>query len=250
MKISVLTIFPDMLRPMLESSILGRAIKNGILEIELVNIRDFSDNKHHNTDDYPFGGGVGMLMMAQPIFAAFESVKTSESLSIYLSPQGQVLSPQIAKELAQEKHLILLCGHYEGVDQRVLDHLIDRELSIGDYVLTGGELAALVVIDAAARFVDGVLGSVDSACEDSFSDGLLEAPQYTRPADFKGMRVPEVLLNGNHAHIAAWQREMQLRVTLKKRPELLKQAPLSEEDKKTIEKIQAEEKLLAKKELL
>ena len=181
-------------------------------------------------------------MMAQPIFSAFEHVKTNESLSIYLSPQGQVFSPQTAKELAQEKHLILLCGHYEGVDQRVLDCLIDRELSIGDYVLTGGELAALVVIDATARFIDGVLGSVDSAWEDSFSDGLLEAPQYTRPADFKGMRVPEVLLNGNHAHIAAWQRKMQLRVTLKKRPDLLINAPLSEEDKKIIEKIQTEEK--------
>lgn len=250
MKISVLTIFPEMLRPMIESSILGRAIKNGILEIELINIRDFSENKHHNTDDYPFGGGVGMLMMAQPIFSAFESVKTDESVSIYLSPQGELLTPRIAKDLAREKHLILLCGHYEGVDQRVLDHLIDREISIGNYVLTGGELAALVVIDAAARFVDGVLGSVDSAQEDSFSDGLLEAPQYTRPADFRGMHVPEVLLNGNHAHIAAWQREMQLRVTLKKRPELLDNAPLSEEDKKIIEKIKTEEKILAKKELL
>ncbi len=242
MKISVLTIFPEMLRPMLESSILGRAVKNGILEIELINIRDFSENKHHNTDDYPFGGGVGMLMMAQPIFSAFEHVKTNESLSIYLSPQGQVFSPQTAKELAREKHLILLCGHYEGVDQRVLDCLIDRELSIGDYVLTGGELAALVVIDATARFVDGVLGSVDSAWEDSVSVGLLEAPQYTRLADFKGMRVPDVLLNGNHAHIAAWQREMQLRVTLKKRPDLLINAPLSEEDKKIRKNIQTEEK--------
>ena len=240
MKISVLTIFPEMLCPMLESSILGRAVKNGILEIELINIRDFSDNKHHNTDDYPFGGGVGMLMMPQPIFSAFDSVKTKESLSIYLSPQGEIFSSQTAKELAKEKHIILLCGHYEGVDQRVIECLIDREISIGDYVLTGGELAALVIIDATARFIDGVLGSTDSAYEDSFSDGLLEAPQYTRPAEFMGIRVPEVLLNGNHAHIAAWQREMQLRVTLKKRPDLLKKSYLSAEDQKILEKIKNE----------
>ncbi len=242
MKISVLTVFPEMLKPMIESSILGRAVKNGLIEIELVNIRDFSDKKHKNTDDYPFGGGVGMLMLPQPIFAAFESVKTPECMSIYMSPQGEVLSQQLAKEFSEQKHLIILCGHYEGVDQRVLDALIDKEVSIGDYVLTGGELAALVVIDATARFIDGVLGSVDSAYEDSFSDGLLEAPQYTRPAEFMGMRVPDVLLNGNHAHIAAWQREMQLRVTLQKRPELIEKADLSKEDKKILKKILEEQK--------
>ncbi len=240
MKISILTIFPEMMKPMIESSILGRAIKKGILDIEIINIRDFAENKHKNTDDYPFGGGVGMLMMAQPIFSAFESVKTEDCTSIYMSPQGEVLTPELAKELSTNKHLIILCGHYEGVDQRVIDNLIDREISIGDYVLTGGELAALVVIDATARFIDGVLGSVDSAYEDSFSDGLLEAPQYTRPADFMGMKVPEVLLNGNHALICKWQREMQLRVTLKKRPELLEKADLSENDKKILEKIKNE----------
>ena len=237
MKISILTIFPEMLKPMIESSILGRAIKKGIIEIEVINIRDFAESKHKNTDDYPFGGGVGMLMMAQPIFSAFESVKTDNSVSIYMSPQGETLTPDIAKELSENKHLIILCGHYEGVDQRVIDNLIDREISIGDYVLTGGELAALVVIDATARFIDGVLGSVDSAYEDSFSDGLLECPQYTRPADFCGMKVPDVLLSGNHKIITEWQREMQLKVTLEKRPDLLEKAILTKEDKKILEKL-------------
>lgn len=237
MKISVLTIFPEMLKPMIESSILGRAIKKGIIEIEVINIRDFAESKHKNTDDYPFGGGVGMLMMAQPIFSAFESIKTQDSVSIYMSPQGETLTPDIAKELSENKHLIILCGHYEGVDQRVIDNLIDREISIGDYVLTGGELAALVVIDATARFIDGVLGSVDSAYEDSFSDGLLECPQYTRPADFCGMKVPDVLLSGNHKLISTWQREMQLKVTLEKRPDLLEKAVLTKEDKKILEKL-------------
>ena len=242
MKISILTIFPDMMKPMLEASILGRAIKNGLLEVEIVNIRDFSEFKHKNTDDYPFGGGVGMLMLPQPIFDAFASLDTEDAYSIYMSPQGETLSPRLAQELSEKKHLIILCGHYEGVDQRVIDHLIDKEVSIGDYVLTGGELAALVVIDAVARFIDGVLGSVDSAYDDSFSDGLLEAPQYTRPADFRGMTVPEVLTNGNHALICAWQREMQLRVTLEKRPDLLEKAELSAEDKKILEKIKKEAK--------
>ncbi len=237
MKISVLTIFPEMLKPMIESSILGRAIKKGILEIEVINIRDFSESKHKNTDDYPFGGGVGMLMMPQPIFSAFESIKTTDSVSIYMSPQGETFSPEIAKELSANKHLIILCGHYEGVDQRVIDNLIDREISIGDYVLTGGELAALVVIDATARFIDGVLGSVDSAYEDSFSDGLLEAPQYTRPAEYKGHKVPDVLLSGNHKLISEWQREMQLKVTLEKRPDLIEKADLTKEDVKFLEKI-------------
>ena len=237
MKISVLTIFPEMLKPMIESSILGRAIKKGIIEVEIINIRDFAESKHKNTDDYPFGGGVGMLMMAQPIFSAFESIKTEDSVSIYMSPQGETLTPDIAKELSGNKHLIILCGHYEGVDQRVLDNLIDREISIGDYVLTGGELAALVVIDATARFIDGVLGSVDSAYEDSFSDGLLECPQYTRPADFNGLKVPDVLLSGNHKLITQWQREMQLKVTLEKRPDLLKKAVLTKEDLKILENL-------------
>ena len=237
MKISILTVFPEMVKPLVETSILGRAVKNGILDIDVINIRDFAQSKHKNTDDYPFGGGVGMLMMPQPIFSAFESIRTEGCLSIYMSPQGEKLSPEIAKELSTKDHLVILCGHYEGVDQRVIDTLIDKEISIGDYVLTGGELAALVVIDATARFIDGVLGSVDSAYEDSFSDGLLEAPQYTRPADFNGLKVPDVLLSGNHKLIAKWQREMQLKVTYEKRPDLLETAELTKEDKKFVEKL-------------
>lgn len=237
MKISILTVFPEMLEPMINCSILGRAIKKGILEIEVINIRDFAESKHKNTDDYPFGGGVGMLMLPQPIFSAFERVKTKDSVSIYMSPQGEIFTSDIAKELSGNKHLIILCGHYEGVDQRVIDNLIDREISIGDYVLTGGELAALVIIDATARFIDGVLGSVDSAYEDSFSDGLLEAPQYTRPADFNGLKVPDVLLSGNHKLITNWQREMQLKVTLEKRPDLLEKADLTKEDQKILKEL-------------
>ena len=237
MKISIMTLFPEMCETFLNESIIGRARKKNLFEVECVNIRDFAGNKHNRVDHILYGGGMGMLMMAEPIFSAFEQIKTEDSLSIYMSPQGETLTPEIAKELSQNKHIIILCGHYEGVDQRVIDNLIDREISIGDYVLTGGELAALVVIDALARFVDGVLGSVDSAYEDSFSDGLLEAPQYTRPADFNGLKVPEVLLSGNHKLITQWQREMQLKVTLEKRPDLLEKANLTKEDKKILEKL-------------
>ena len=206
MKISVLTIFPEMLEP-LKHSILGRAIQNGIIELEIINIRDYSQSKHKNTDDYPFGGGAGMLMMPQPILDCMDSVCPSgEAYKICLSPRGRLFNSDIAQELAQKEQLILLCGHYEGIDQRVID-LMDEELSIGDYVLTGGEPAAIVVIDCISRFIGGVLGSAQSAHEDSFSDGLLEFPQYTRPAEIRGMRVPEVLLSGNHAKISQWRRE-------------------------------------------
>ena len=209
MKISVLTIFPEMLEP-LKHSILGRAIQNGIIELEIINIRDYSQSKHKNTDDYPFGGGAGMLMMPQPILDCMDSVCPSgEAYKICLSPRGRLFNSDIAQELAQKEQLILLCGHYEGIDQRVID-LMDEELSIGDYVLTGGEPAAIVVIDCISRFIGGVLGSAQSAHEDSFSDGLLEFPQYTRPAEIRGMRVPEVLLSGNHAKISQWRREQQL----------------------------------------
>jgi len=230
MKISVLTLFPEMLEPVLKSSILGRAAQSGLIDTTLVNIRDFSANKHKNADDYPFGGGAGMVMMPQPIFDAMESVYSEGAHRIYLSPKGKVFNAEKAKELSKYDHLILLCGHYEGVDQRVLDNIIDEEISIGDYVLTGGELAALVIIDATARFLEGVLGSKESAEMDSFSDGLLEYPQYTRPADFRGMLVPEVLQNGNHAHITKWQREQQLILTAKLRADLLQKATLSKED--------------------
>lgn len=229
MKISVLTIFPEMLEP-LKHSILGRAIQNGIIELEIINIRDYSQSKHKNTDDYPFGGGAGMLMMPQPILDCMDSVCPSgEAYKICLSPRGRLFNSDIAQELAQKEQLILLCGHYEGIDQRVID-LMDEELSIGDYVLTGGEPAAIVVIDCISRFIGGVLGSAKSAHEDSFSDGLLEFPQYTRPAEIRGMRVPEVLLSGNHAKISQWRREQQLVITRRNRPDLLAKANLSKKD--------------------
>ena len=229
MKISVLTIFPEMLEP-LKHSILGGAVEDGIIELEIINIRDYSRSKHKNTDDYPFGGGAGMLMMPQPILDCMDSVCPSgEAYKICLSPRGRLFNSDIAQELAQKEQLILLCGHYEGIDQRVID-LMDEELSIGDYVLTGGEPAAIVVIDCISRFIGGVLGSAQSAHEDSFSDGLLEFPQYTRPAEIRGMRVPEVLLSGNHAKISQWRREQQLVITRRNRPDLLAKANLSKKD--------------------
>lgn len=229
MKISVLTIFPEMLEP-LKHSILGRAIQNGLIDLEIINIRDYSKSKHKNTDDYPFGGGAGMLMTAQPILDCLDAACPSgDAYKICLSPRGRIFNSEIAQELAQKEQLILLCGHYEGIDQRVID-LMDEELSIGDYVLTGGEPAAIVVIDCISRFIGGVLGSAQSAHEDSFSDGLLEFPQYTRPAEIRGMKVPDILLSGDHAKISQWRREQQLIVTRKNRPDLLAKANLSKKD--------------------
>lgn len=242
MKISVLTLFPEMFASVLNSSIMGRAIESGSVSVELVNIRDFSASKHKNADDTPFGGGAGMVMMPQPVFDAMEQIGEPEAWRVYLSPKGHALDDRKARELVQQKHLVLLCGHYEGMDQRVIDHCIDEEISIGDYVLTGGELAAMVVMDAAIRFVPGVLGCDESAHADSFSDGLLEYPQYTRPADFRGMPVPEVLLNGNHAHINRWRRKQQLLLTKERRPELFERAQLTKEDKKLLNELDAEEK--------
>ena len=232
MKIKVFTLFPEMLRPMLSQSILGRAIKNGLIEVELYDIRDYTRDKHRSTDDYPFGGGAGMVMTAQPIVDAIaENTRGFRGRRVYLSPRGRQLNQRIVEELAREDGLVLLCGHYEGVDQRALDSVIDEELSIGDYVLTGGELGALVVIDAVSRLVPGVLGSDESSEDESFTTGLLEYPQYTRPAVFRGMSAPEVLLGGNHADIEAWRREQSLEITLERRPELLDTAPLTDGDK-------------------
>lgn len=230
MKIAILSTFPDMFR-VFDDSILGRAQKNDLLQFDLVNIRDFSQNKHKNTDDYPYGGGAGMLMMAQPIFDSLAHVKSLgyRGKKIYMGPKGRRLDQRLVEELAQEPDLCLLCGHYEGVDQRALDAM-DMEVSIGDYILTGGELAAMVLVDAVARLLPGVLGAVESAQDESFSSGLLEYPQYTRPADYKGMLVPEVLLNGNHAHIAQWRREQALLATYRCRPDLLQTASLSKDD--------------------
>ena len=239
MKIKVFTLFPDMLRAMLSESILGRAISAGLIRVELINIRDYTLDRHRSTDDYPFGGGAGMVMMAQPIVDAIAANTDAARppRRIYLSPRGRTLNQGIVEELAREEELALLCGHYEGVDQRALDSVIDEELSIGDYVLTGGELGALVVIDAVARLVPGVLGSDESSADESFSTGLLEYPQYTRPADFRGARAPEVLLGGNHADIAAWRREQSLALTLQRRPELLETAPLDDGDRDALARL-------------
>ena len=239
MKITILTIFPEMFESVLNSSILGRAREQGLVEVECVDIRPFSDRKHKNTDDYPFGGGAGMVMLAQPIMDAMASV-TGENFRgkrIFMGPRGTTLTTAKARELAKEEHLVLLCGHYEGVDQRALDACIDEEISIGDYILTGGELAAMVLTDAVSRFIPGVLGSGESAEEESFSDGLLEYPQYTRPRELNGMEVPEVLLSGDHAKIKAWRRQESLRATKKFRPDLLDKAELTAKEKKLLEEL-------------
>ena len=221
MKITILTTFPEMFTP-LHTSILGRAEKAGLLTIREVDIRAYSKNKHHNTDDAPFGGGAGKVMLAQPIVDAMRDVQGEHFTGkrIYLSPRGATLTQKKAEALARESELILLCGHYEGVDQRALDLCIDEELSIGDYVLTGGELAAMVLTDCVARLVPGVLGCGESAVSESFTSGLLEYPQYTRPREFEGLAVPEVLLSGNHARIVDWQLHEALYVTLRRRPDM------------------------------
>ena len=237
MKITILTIFPEMFESVLNSSILGRAREQGLVEVECVDIRPFSTLKHKNTDDYPFGGGAGMVMLAQPIMDAMAAV-TGEDFSgkrIFMGPRGTTLTTAKARELAKEEHLVLLCGHYEGVDQRALDACIDEEISIGDYILTGGELAAMVLTDCVSRFIPGVLGSGESAEEESFSDGLLEYPQYTRPREFRGMEVPEILLSGDHAKIKAWRRQESLRATKRFRPDLLEKAELTDKEKKLLE---------------
>ncbi len=233
MRIKVLTIFPEMIAPMLKSSILGRAIEQGLLDVQLVDIRPYSALKHKNTDDYPFGGGPGMVMLAQPIVDAVEdAVKDGfHGRRIYLSPRGRTFDQHMAEELAKDEDLLLLCGHYEGVDQRAIDLVIDEEVSIGDYVLTGGELGAMVIIDAVARLIPGVLGSEESSEDESFSSGLLEYPQYTRPREYRGLEVPEVLLSGDHARISRWRREEALRITKERRPELLERVPLDRKDR-------------------
>ena len=237
MKITILTIFPEMFESVFASSILGRAREQGLIEVECVDIRPFSTLKHKNTDDYPFGGGAGMVMLAQPIMDAMAAVTGEEfrGKRIFMGPRGTTLTTAKARELAQEEHLVLLCGHYEGVDQRALDACIDEEISIGDYILTGGELAAMVLTDCVSRFIPGVLGSGESAEEESFSDGLLEYPQYTRPREFRGMEVPEILLSGDHAKIRAWRRMESLKATKRFRPDLLEKANLTDKEKKLLE---------------
>lgn len=230
MKIELLTIFPEMFDSFLNASIIGRAREAGLLDIHATDIRPYSQNKHKNTDDYPFGGGAGMLMLAQPIADAMKDAARPpfQGKRIYMSPRGVPLTQALAQQLSQEEQLVILCGHYEGVDQRVLDKYIDTEISVGDYVLTGGETAAMVLIDCVSRLVPGVLGSAESAGDESFSnDGLLEYPQYTRPRVFEDMEVPEVLLNGDHKKISQWRREQALLATARMRPDLLDKANIT-----------------------
>lgn len=223
MHFDVFTLFPGVMLPYLDSSILQRAQENRLISVALHNIRDWTSDRHHVTDDAPYGGGGGMVMKVEPIFAAVESVLGAPPACplIYLSPQGRPFTTAIARELAAVPHLGLLCGRYEGIDERVIEHLVTDQISIGDYVLTGGELPAMVLIDAVARFIPGVLGDPTGAEDDSFGNGLLEYPQYTRPEEFRGWRVPEILLSGNHPHIARWRKEQSLLRTRKQRPDLL-----------------------------
>jgi tRNA (guanine37-N1)-methyltransferase len=239
MRLDVLTLFPDMFSSPLRESILGKAIERGLIQIRTINIRDFTLDKHQVVDDAPYGGGQGMVMKVEPIVRAIESVKSQNPSAriIYLTPQGKPLSQDSARRLCTEPHLVLLCGRYEGVDERVRELFVDEEISIGDYVLTGGELAAMVLIDAVSRFIPGVLGCDRSAEEDSFFNSLLEYPQYTRPFNFRGSCVPEVLVSGNHSAISLWRRKEALRRTSLRRPELLAKANLSEEDKRLLEEI-------------
>lgn len=240
MRFDCLTLFPDMIKNVLNESITGRAVKNNIIDINYINIRDFADNKHNSVDDEPYGGGGGMVMQPGPIYRAYQSV--TENLSykpkvIYMSPQGKVFNQELAKELVKEEHLIFLCGHYEGVDERIIEEIVDYEISIGDYVLTGGEIPAMVVIDSISRLIPGVLSSSDSYTNESHYSGLLEYPQYTRPIEFMGRRVPDVLLSGHHANIEKWRREKSIERTLYKRPDMIDKAELSQEDQNFLEKI-------------
>ncbi|MBC2602179.1 tRNA (guanosine(37)-N1)-methyltransferase TrmD [Puniceicoccus vermicola] len=221
MRFDVLTLFPAMLEGFLAESMVGKSIQRGIVEAAVHNLRDWTTDKHQITDDRPFGGGAGMVMKPEPIFSAIEELRSEQSTVIYLAPDGEQLSHSLVMELAAKPHLILLSGHYEGIDERVRENLIDREISIGDYVLTNGTLPAAVLIDAVARQLPGVLGEAQSLEQDSFSDGLLGLPQYTRPAEFRGMKIPEVLLSGNHAKIEAWRQEQRRARTAKRRPDLL-----------------------------
>ena len=234
MRFDVLTLFPEMFE-ILNESIIGRAKEKGLININLINIRDFSKNKHKKVDDTPYGGGAGMVLMPDVVYDAYKSVKTDNAKVIYMSPQGKKLNQEKVQELSKQEHLILLCGHYEGIDQRVIDKIVDEEISIGDYVLTGGELPAMVLIDSVSRYVEGVLKD-DSTKEESFSNGLLEYPQYTRPEVFEGEQVPSVLLSGHHQNIDKWRREQSLKITLSKRPELLEKINLSDEDKSILGK--------------
>ena len=234
MNFHILTLFPEMVMDGLSASIIGRAQNKGILSVEAINIRDFAENKHNRVDDYTYGGGAGMLMQAGPVYGAYQSVvekAQSKPRVIYLSPQGQTFSQGMAEEFAKEEELIFLCGHYEGIDERVLEEIVTDYVSIGDYVLTGGELPAMVMIDAISRLIPGVLHNDVSAEFESFQDNLLEYPQYTRPEEWHGKKVPEILLSGHHANVEKWRREQSIIRTAQRRPDLLEKAELTEKEK-------------------
>ena len=238
----VLTLFPEMIQQTLSHSIMGRAQKEGHISVEAINIRDYTLNKQKHVDDYPYGGGAGMVMQAQPIYDAYQSIaeKAKGARVVYMTPQGRPFTQRIAEELSKEENLVFLCGHYEGIDERIIEEIVTDEISLGDFVLTGGELAAITIIDAVSRLVPGVLGKEDSFADESFSDGLLEYPQYTRPPVFHGKEVPEILLSGHHANIAKWRREQSLIRTVKKRPDLLKTAELTAKERQFVERLQGE----------
>ncbi|MDQ0253736.1 tRNA (guanine37-N1)-methyltransferase [Evansella vedderi] len=241
MKFSILTLFPDMFTGVFQQSILKQAQEKGIVEYNVINFRDYTKDKHNRVDDYPYGGGGGMVLTPQPLFDAVESAKRGEEGStprvILLCPQGERYSQRKAEELSKEEHIVLLCGHYEGYDERIREHLVTDEISIGDYVLTGGEIGAMVIADSVTRLLPGVLGNETSAITDSHSTGLLEYPHYTRPASYLGHDVPEVLLSGHHEKIARWRREQSLKRTYERRPELLEEIELSKEDRQFLQKL-------------
>ncbi|SFD67691.1 tRNA (guanine37-N1)-methyltransferase [Paenibacillus catalpae] len=237
MRIDVLTLFPEMFDGVFGASILGKAKDKGIVSLEAINFREYSNNKHNTVDDYPYGGGGGMVLKAEPVFGAVEDLMAkkeggSRPRVILMCPQGETFTQKKAEELAKEEHLVLICGHYEGYDERIREYLVTDELSIGDYVLTGGEIPAMTVIDSVVRLLPGVLGNESSAVTDSYSTGLLEYPHYTRPAVFRDWEVPEVLISGNHAKIEAWRREQSLLRTLRRRPDLLEKAELTDKERK------------------
>jgi tRNA (guanine37-N1)-methyltransferase len=239
MKFDVLTLFPEMFEP-IKQSILGKAQEKELININLINIRDFSKDKHKKVDDTPYGGGAGMVIRPDVVLDSFNSIKEKEKAKvIYMSPQGKVLNQKKVEELSKEEHIVLLCGHYEGIDQRVLDQIVDEEISIGDYVLTGGEIPAMVLIDSVSRYIDGILNK-ESIEEESFSNGLLEYPQYTRPEVFNEKEVPEVLISGHHKKIEDWRKYQSIKNTFLKRPDLLENVELSEEDKNILNKIKNE----------
>ena len=240
MNFHILTLFPEMVMGGLNTSITGRAIDKGLISVEAVNIRDYSKDKHHHVDDAPYGGGAGMVMQPEPIYLAYEDITQNiekKPRVVYVTPQGAVFNQSMAEEFAKEEDLIFLCGHYEGVDERILEEIVTDYVSIGDYVLTGGELPAMVMIDAVSRLVPGVLNNEESAEFESFHDNLLEHPQYTRPVEFHGKRVPDVLLSGHHGNVDKWRREQSLKRTLERRPDLLEQADLSKDDEKYLKKL-------------